>query len=311
VRRTALDAVPWALVVDKPRGPTSHDVVAMARRSTGVRRIGHAGTLDPPATGVLVLLGGPATRLAFAVQALTKRYVAEIVLGTSTTTLDDTGDVVEVKDATGVTLEEALSAARGLEGVVVQIPPMVSARKVGGRRLHELARAGTVVEREARPVQVWRFALERGPEAGVLRADVVCSSGTYVRVLARDLGERLGVGAHLRKLRRTAVGSLTAETACSPGDLGERERPDPAAVLVDYRRAVVDAATARRVATGGSVLPEDLELAEPDPWPQAWPRTSRPDLVSLVDPEGALVALHRLSGDGRASEPLVVLRGAG
>lgn len=311
MRRTALDAVPWALVVDKPAGPTSHDVVAMARRSTGVARIGHAGTLDPPATGVLVLLGGPATRLAFAVQALAKRYVAEIVLGVETTTLDDTGDVVRVRDASSVTLEDARAAARGLEGVVLQVPPMVSARKVGGRRLHELARAGTVVDREARPVQVWHFAIEHGPEPGVLRADVACSSGTYVRVLAGDLGDRLGVGAHLRNLRRTAVGSLTTEAACSPEDLGRVERPDPAAVLVDYARAVVDAASARRVATGGSVVPEDLELAEPVPWSSAWPRTSRPDLVSLVDGAGALLALHRLAGDGRASEPLVVLRGAG
>lgn len=309
MRRTALDAVPWALVVDKPAGPTSHDVVAMARRATGVRRIGHAGTLDPPATGVLVLLGGPATRLAFAVQALTKRYRAEIVLGATTTTLDDTGEVVARVDPTGVTLEDARSAVRELEGLVFQVPPMVSARKVDGRRLHELARAGTVVDREARPVQVWRFELEQGPEPGVLVAEVACSSGTYVRVLAHDLGERLGVGAHLRRLRRTAVGSLEAALACAPGAIGQLGRPDPSAVLVDYPRAVVDPGLARRVATGGRLAAGDLEVVQPPSWDAAWPRTSRPDLLALLDSDGALLALHRLPAGGRVTEPLVVVRG--
>jgi len=311
VKRTAIDAVPWAAVVDKPAGPTSHDVVATARRATGVRRVGHAGTLDPPATGVLVLLGGPATRLAFAVSALTKRYVAEIVLGTTTTTLDDTGEVVAESDATGVTLDDARASAAELEGEVLQVPPMVSARKVAGRRLYELARAGQVVEREARPVHVWRFSLTASFEPGVLAAEVVCSSGTYVRVLASDLGERLGVGAHLRRLRRVAVGSLALEQSAAPPEVGEVVQRDPSSVLVDYPRALVDAGLRRRVETGGSLGREDLELVEPEIWAAPWPRTSREDLVALVDETGALLALHRLGADRSETEPLVVVRGGG
>ncbi|MBA2624414.1 MAG: tRNA pseudouridine(55) synthase TruB, partial [Acidimicrobiia bacterium] len=186
-------------VVDKPAGCTSHDVVARARRTLGTRKVGHAGTLDPDATGVLVLGVGRATRLLRYLGDLPKSYRGEVVLGVATSTLDASGDVVATADLSGVTLTEARAAAAGLTGELQQVPPMVSALKVGGRRLHELAREGVEVERAPRPVTVTRFAVE-GPVAPgpVFAIEVDCSPGTYVRSLAADLGAALGGPAHLR-----------------------------------------------------------------------------------------------------------------
>jgi tRNA pseudouridine55 synthase len=198
------------LVVDKPAGMTSHDVVDRVRRALGTRKVGHAGTLDPDATGVLLVGVGRATRLLRYVGALPKSYVGEVVLGTETTTLDSSGEVVATFDMAGVGLEEARAAAAGFVGDILQVPPMVSALKVGGRRLHELARAGVEVEREARPVTVHRFDVTGWAEPGVLSVEVDCSGGTYVRSLAADLGRALGGGAHLRNLRRTAIGPHSA-----------------------------------------------------------------------------------------------------
>ncbi len=228
---TPVDGV---LVLDKPAGCTSHDVVARCRRVYGQKKIGHAGTLDPAATGVLVLGLGQATRLLQYLSGLPKRYTGEVVLGVATSSLDAQGTVTGRWDMSGVSLEAARKAALSLTGQIVQVPPMVSALKVGGRRLHELARAGIEVERAARLVTVSRLDLElaqptadggdgsgqaaaadaggwgagRGP---VLAIDVECSSGTYVRSLAADLGTALGGGAHLRRLRRLAVGSYRIE----------------------------------------------------------------------------------------------------
>jgi len=187
----------------------------------GTRKVGHAGTLDPDATGVLLVGVGRATRLMRFMTALPKSYVGEIVLGVSTSTLDASGEVTGTYDMADVGLADARRAAVELTGAILQVPPMVSAVKIGGRRLHELAREGIEIEREARPVTVHRFELSEVPgEPGVLRADVGCSSGTYVRTLAADLGVLLGGGAHLRNLRRTAIGSFTLEegrmTAESP-----------------------------------------------------------------------------------------------
>lgn len=201
-------------VVDKPAGWTSHDVVAKVRGVLGTRKVGHSGTLDPDATGVLVLGVGKATRLLRYLTVLPKSYVGEIVLGTETSTLDAAGEVTAVHDMTGVTDAEVRREAAALTGELMQVPPMVSAVKVGGKRLHELARRGVEVERAPRPVTVHRFDVEPLPaEVGVWRAEVSCSSGTYVRVLAADLGHALGGGAHLRALRRTAVGRFSLEDA--------------------------------------------------------------------------------------------------
>lgn len=204
-------------VVDKDVAWTSHDVVAKARGLLRTRKVGHAGTLDPDATGVLVLGVGAATRLLRYCTALPKEYVGEIVLGVATSTLDAAGEVVAEVDMSHVTSTEVEAAAARLVGDIEQVPPMVSAVKVGGRRLHELAREGKEVDRAPRPVTVYRFDVEPmgTTDAGhpVYRCHVRCSSGTYVRTLAADLGESLGGVAHLRALRRTAVGPFTLAEA--------------------------------------------------------------------------------------------------
>ena len=198
-------------VVDKPAGMTSHDVVALLRRRFGERRVGHAGTLDPDATGVLVVGLGTATRLLRFVTDSRKRYQGEVVLGTETSTLDAAGEITAVHDMAGVGVDDARRVvAEHLTGDILQVPPMVSALKVGGRRLHELAREGIEVERVPRPVTVFGFDVSEGSAPGVLRIDVECSSGTYIRSLAAELGRLLGGGAHLRDLRRTRGGVVHA-----------------------------------------------------------------------------------------------------
>ncbi|MGH9231319.1 MAG: tRNA pseudouridine(55) synthase TruB, partial [Acidimicrobiales bacterium] len=200
-------------VVDKPPGWTSHDVVAKARGLLGTRKVGHSGTLDPDATGVLVLGVGRATRLLTYISGLDKSYAGEVVLGTATSTLDASGEVTGTWDMSGVGLADVRAAAAGLTGDQRQVPPMVSAKQVGGRRLHELARAGVEVEREPVPVHVSRFDVGKPVAQDVFPVSVTCSSGTYVRALAADLGAALGGGAHLRGLRRTAVGPFGEEEA--------------------------------------------------------------------------------------------------
>jgi tRNA pseudouridine55 synthase len=199
------------LIVDKPYGPTSHDVVQTVRRAAGQSRVGHTGTLDPAATGVLVVCLGRATKLVQFLQAGTKTYRARLVLGVETTSQDAQGEVVATRDASGVD-EDGLRAALGdLTGGIEQVPPMVSAIKVEGRRLHEAARAGEEVEREPRPVTVHELELlefEPGERAEA-EVEVTCSAGTYVRTLAHDAGRALGVGASLLTLRRTANGPFT------------------------------------------------------------------------------------------------------
>ena len=193
------------LVVDKPAGWTSHDVVARGRRLAGTRKVGHAGTLDPMATGVLLLGIGRATRLLGHLALTDKSYDATVRLGATTVTDDAEGEVVDVRDAGSVT-DEALAAAMGaLTGDLLQVPSSVSAIKVDGVRSYTRVRAGESVELRARPVTVSRFELlaRRGDDVDVT---VECTTGTYVRALARDLGAALGVGAHLTALRRTRVG---------------------------------------------------------------------------------------------------------
>ncbi len=247
-------------VVDKEAGWTSHDVVAKARGLLGTRRVGHAGTLDPGATGVLLLGVGRATRLLRFAGELPKRYVGEVVLGTETSTLDDEGDVTATYDMRGVGLDDVRSAALELTGPLEQVPPMVSAVKVGGRRLHELARAGIEVERAPRPVTVDRFDVADTPEDGVFAIEVICSSGTYVRSLAADLGRALGGGAHLRRLRRTAIGPHTLAEA---RPLDELVLQPMAAAVSHLPTVVVGAEGAELLATGR--LPE-LDLQGPGPW---------------------------------------------
>ena len=282
------------MVVDKPAGITSHDVVARCRRLFGQRRVGHGGTLDPGATGVLLVGLGPATRLLRFLTALDKSYVGEAVLGVETDTLDDDGAVVATYDMSSVTVEAARRAAGALIGEIEQVPPMVSAVSVGGRRLHELARAGQVVDRPARTVTVARFDVRAGPEPHVLRVHVACSSGTYVRVLVADLGRALGGGAHLRNLRRTAVGPFTSEQAVTLDDLTD----DPLTRVLSPAQAVghlpgvtVDESRAAAV-LHGAVLDER--------WPGEGP-------WAVHDGQGNLLAVYE-AHDGRV-KPAVVLAG--
>jgi tRNA pseudouridine55 synthase len=279
-------------VVDKPAGCTSHDVVARARRHLGTKKVGHAGTLDPDATGVLVLGVGRATRLLRYVGDLPKSYVGEVVLGVATTTLDAAGEVVATADMRGVGLDEVRAAAAGLVGTIQQVPPMVSAVQVGGRRLHELARDGVEVERAARTVTVWRFDVLGEVAAGVFGVAVECSSGTYVRSLAADVGEALGGVAHLRALRRTAVGPFTEDRA---RPVEEVELLPPAAAVGQLPAVAVDEEVAALVRTG-----RRLDRAGPTPFPGDGP-------WAVLDADGSLLAVYRADGD--RARPEVVVAG--
>ena len=209
------------LLVDKDRGLTSHDVVARVRRIVGERRVGHAGTLDPMATGLLVLGVGPSTRLLRFAQAESKHYIGEVTFGVATDSLDADGEVVDVRDVPSLSAEQVALAAATLTGPLQQVPPMVSALKVDGRRLHELARAGQVVERKARDITVDEFTLTPGEDPARWSFDVRCSVGTYVRVLLSDLAERLGTVGHLSALRRLASGTHDVRDARTLEQLAE------------------------------------------------------------------------------------------
>jgi len=284
------------VVVDKPTGMTSHDVVGRCRRVFGQRQVGHAGTLDPSATGVLIVGLGAATRLLRFVTPLTKSYACEVVLGTRTSTLDADGEVVATYDMSGVTLEDMRGAAAALVGEIDQVPPMVSAVKVGGRRLYELAREGTEVERTARRVVVHRFEVGEGPEPGVFRVEVDCSSGTYVRSLAADLGSALGGGAHLRALRRTAIGPFTVDGATALDSVGPENVLAPVEAVAHLGRVVVSTAVAEAVGHGAVLARSDLgvlEVAGGGPW-------------AVVDADGILLAVYESRPDG-TTKPSVVL----
>ena len=200
------------VVVDKPVGITSHDVVARLRRRFSERRVGHSGTLDPDATGVLIVALGNATRLLQFLGDLPKTYTGEVVFGTATSTLDASGEVTATRDMSTLTIDRIREASKAFLGDIAQIPPMVSAIKVGGRRLHEIAREGGEVHREPRHVTIHRYVVgdvvDRVDGNPVVNIEVTCSSGTYIRTLAADLGEALGGVAHLRNLRRRAIGDF-------------------------------------------------------------------------------------------------------
>ncbi|MFD3812948.1 tRNA pseudouridine(55) synthase TruB [Rhodococcus sp. NPDC058639] len=216
------------LVVDKPAGMTSHDVVARCRRLLGTRKVGHAGTLDPMATGVLVLGVERATKLLGLLSLTTKSYTATIRLGQSTVTDDAEGDVVETSDASAVTDEQIAAVMETLTGDIEQIPASVSAIKIDGKRAYARMREGETVEIPARPVTVSRFDVLARRDDGAfvdLDVEVDCSSGTYIRALARDLGATLGVGGHLTALRRTRVGPFGLEHARTLEELADDPVP--------------------------------------------------------------------------------------
>jgi tRNA pseudouridine55 synthase len=270
------------LLVDKDRGPTSHDVVTAVRRALGERRVGHAGTLDPMATGLLVMGVGPATRLLRFAQAGDKRYVGTARLGVATDSLDAEGTVTARARVPEVAAAALAEAALALTGAIAQVPPMVSAIKVGGERLHALARRGVEVERAAREVRVSAFVVTPGEEPATLDFDVTCSAGTYVRVLVSDLAERLGTLGHLTSLRRVASGRFRVDDALTLEELGARVAHG-AAVLLPAAQFVAQLASVtlsaeeeRRVRQGRSI---DLDPALSG------------DEVAALDARGELVAV--------------------
>jgi tRNA pseudouridine55 synthase len=288
------------VVVDKPKGMTSHDVVSRLRRIAGTRRVGHAGTLDPMATGVLVLGVGPATRLLHHLVLTDKAYTATIRLGQSTVTDDAEGDRLSEASAAGVTEASVRAAMPGLTGDIAQVPSAVSAIKVDGRRAYQRVREGEAVELAARPVTVTRFDLlglaRPTPELVDLDVVVECSSGTYVRALARDLGSALGVGGHLTALRRTRVGRFTLELACTLDELAER--PDPvtlplaAAVRQSMPVREIDADEARELSYGRALRPNGTA-----------------GTYAAIAPDGTVAAL--LVEDAERARPVLVFSAAG
>jgi len=274
---TAADGL---LIIDKPAGWTSHDVVARLRRLTGTRRVGHAGTLDPLATGVLVVGVGKATRLLGHLALAEKEYLATIRLGQATSTGDAEGDVISGAPATGVTLAAVRAAAASLTGQIEQVPPAVSAVKVAGTRAYRLARAGTTPALAPRVVTVKSFrVIEERRVADLLDVDVAvtCSSGTYIRALARDMGEALGVGGHVTVLRRTRAGPYDLSLAHGLENL------DAAQALIPLERAAADA------------FPSRLLTDEEARWLSHGGRLPgagvAPGPVAAFGPDGTLIAL--------------------
>ena len=271
------------LVVDKPAGPTSHDIVDRARRALQTRRVGHTGTLDPFATGVLALCVGRATRLARFLTAGEKAYSATVRLGFATTTDDLTGDPLEPERPVELAEAALREALAGLVGTFDQVPPAFSARQVGGRRLYELARRGEAVARAATPVTVYALELvARGRDT--LELELRCSAGTYVRALARDLGERLGTGAHLLALRRTRSGGFDIGQAV-PGDQleGAAGRLVPlSGLLLELPAVVVGEEGRRRIGHGRELGPEHVLSGFPE---------AAVERVRLLDGSGQLLAL--------------------
>lgn len=217
---SARDLSPWdgLLLVDKPSGMTSHDVVHKIRKTFGIKKVGHGGTLDPMATGLLLILTGKGTKLSGECMGSDKTYTGTMTLGVTTSTQDAEGDIETTRPFDHVTRERIEAGMRDLTGDIRQVPPMVSAIKKDGVPLYKLARKGQVIEREPRLVHIYRFALDRfaPPEVDFT---VACTKGTYVRTLCADLGENLECGAHLSALRRTVSGRFTLADAIPLGEL--------------------------------------------------------------------------------------------
>lgn len=261
------------IVCDKPAGVTSHDVVDIVRKRYGTRKVGHAGTLDPDATGVLVLGIGVGTKLLQFVTGVDKTYVGQIRFGSETSTLDAAGDVTATYDMS-LDLAQVQKAAQGFVGDIEQIPPMVSAVRVDGKRLHELAREGKEVKRDPRPVRVDEFTISSTDDPLVYEAIISCSSGTYVRTLAADLGNALGGGAHLSSLRRTSVGSFMLDEACSTDELVLQSESE---LLRGHPALEVDDDVARQVKNGRPLGP-----------------SSGDGLIAIKDKLGELLAVYHV-----------------
>jgi tRNA pseudouridine55 synthase len=279
------------VIVDKPSAVTSHQVVGRLRRLLGTRKIGHAGTLDPMATGVLILGVNRATRMLGHLALHDKRYLATVRLGESSNTDDADGEVVAVADASALTTDEVDRALDPQRGDILQVPTTVSAIKVDGRRAYALARAGEQVELKARPVTVSRLDVLGARSSGAVcevDLDVECSSGTYVRAIARDLGAALGVGGHLTALRRTRIGRYSLDDTVVLGNEPPELMSMADAARLSFPVVELTADQARDVGFG-----RPLELPVP----------SNP--TGLIAPSGELLALYRPTEAG--SRPVAVL----
>ena len=303
------------LVIDKPAGWTSHDVVARARRLLREKRVGHTGTLDPFATGVLVLLVGRATRLAQFLSGAEKEYEAVVRLGYKTETGDLTGARVgEMKECAGWRRPEIESALASLRGEIEQVPPMYSAKKVQGQKLYELARQGVEIERK--PVRVTIREFESGlpgREEMARNSDgtcdlpvrVVCSAGTYVRVLAEQLGERLGAGAHLTSLRRTRAGAFRVAGAVTLERLQEAAEAGRAGELLSPMNAALPSMPAAHLTTGDERrVANGAEVGAPPEAKAVWADGA---YIKLLGADGALVAVGQYDARRDAVRPRVGL----
>ena len=298
------------LVIDKPEGPTSHDVVARVRRALKTKRVGHTGTLDPFATGVMVVLVGQATRLAQFLDKDAKEYEAEVQFGFETDTGDRTGErktengqlkteEVAVRLAT-VDWEEIFSHFRG---DIMQTPPMYSAKKIDGKKLYELARKGEDVERKPVPVRIHELELLpdqiRNPKSQI-RIRVRCSAGTYIRTLAEDIGRHIGVGAHLTSLRRTTSGRFALAQAVTLDEL--KQHAEPAKLLLPLETAVDHLPEFRvpetRIAATRNGL--STRLRDAAAFTDAEP-------IRMTDPDGRLLAVGRYSSEENSVQPKIVL----
>ena len=275
------------MLVDKPKGITSHDAVAMVRRALGTKKVGHSGTLDPMATGLLVMGAGRATRFLRFLGGLPKTYQATMRLGEETTTLDADGEITRTAEVR-VSDDELDRAVATLLGESLQRPPAYSAVKVGGRKLYDAARKGESLEAGARPISVARFEVvaRRDHDVDVV---VTCGGGTYVRVLAADVGTALGCGAHLTALRRTRVGSFDV-TGAAP--------PDDPAALLPIAQAVAHLPSLRL----------DEEEAKAAGHGRVLGPTGLVGPYAIVGPGGELIGVYE--DDGPRSKPLVVLQPA-
>ncbi|HMQ04493.1 MAG TPA: tRNA pseudouridine(55) synthase TruB [Pyrinomonadaceae bacterium] len=297
------------IVIDKPAGFTSHDVVNRVRRVLRTKRVGHTGTLDPFATGVMVILVGSATRLAQFLDKDEKEYEAVIQFGAET----DTGDVTGMQTAEcGLTDQELATRVAAIDwekvllsfrGEIMQVPPMYSAKKIGGRKLYEFARKGKEVERDAVPITIKALELLEAGEAGALRSAirvrVVCSAGTYIRTLAADIGRAVGLGAHLTLLRRTRAGRFGIDGAVSLDELEKAVEPRDFLRKIDQ---AVDHLTEIRLNADRA----DKTLSGLSS------RIQRPDLldgmlVRITDPTGKLLAIGRYIDEEKSVRPKIVL----
>ncbi len=297
------------LVIDKPAGPTSHDMVDLVRLLAGLRRVGHTGTLDPAATGVLPICVGRATRLSRFLTGSRKAYDAVIVLGIQTDTDDASGRPIRQRDASAVSEARIRDAARAFLGVTSQVPPPFSARRVGGRRLHELARAGETVLAPASPVTVHRLEITN-IAGSLVHMTVEVSAGTYIRSLARDLGEALGCGAHLGALRRTAAGAIGLTFAHDVETLHEHAaRGALAELVVPLDRMELGLTTAIASPEGAEAMQRGRRLAAAlvRRWPD--PPAEPGAAVRVVDPAGRLLGVATAARDeaGEGLLPTVVL----